>query len=29
MDGFFVLYFLFGSIVFAIIMACLDDNTDI
>jgi hypothetical protein len=29
MDGFFVLYFFLGAIIYAVIMMCLDDNTDI
>ena len=29
MDGFFIISFFIGSIIFAIIMMCLDDNTDI
>ena len=29
MDGFFVLSFFLAAIVYAVIMMCLDDNTDI
>jgi len=29
MNGIFVLYFLLGALVYAVIMMCLDDNADI